>query len=78
MPSLLNVDCRKAPFRKFRFPCQYQTLDFTPSQQGSAYLLLLLIKLRKTVGIEGQNLKQKISIMNKEDQTQDLKMWFMF
>lgn len=39
-------------------------------QQGSAYLLLFLIKLRKAVGIEDQNLKQKISIMNKEGQAQ--------
>lgn len=48
------------------------------SQQGSAYLLLLRIKLRKAIGTEDQNLKQKISIMNKEGQTQNLKMWFMF
>lgn len=44
------------------------------SQQGSAYLLLLLIKLRKAVGIEDQNLKQKISIMNREGQNQNLKV----
>lgn len=76
-PGLLNVDCRKASFKKFRFPCPYQRLDFIACQQGNAYLLLLLIKLRKAVGREDQNLKWKSSIMKKEGQNQKLKMCFM-